>query len=236
MCGIVGFVANRNNKLLLDMNEALHHRGPNTEGLYESDDVSLAMRRLSIVDIEFGTQPYFSKDKSIIVVFNGEIYNHKELRVELTKKNYSFNSEHNDGEIIPNLYLEYGLDFVNKLNGMFAIALYDLKKEKLFLFRDRLGKKPLYYASVNDKLYFASEIKALLKIKNDFKVDKNSLINYLQLKNSSAPDTIYEEIKQVKSASFIEYDLLKRTFEQTKYWDLDFSKNLIYLKKKSPRC
>jgi len=226
MCGIVGFVANQNNKLLIDMNDALHHRGPDAEGIYESETVSLAMRRLSIVDIESGSQPYYSSDKSIVVVFNGEIYNHKSLRKELISKNYCFSSDHSDGEVIPNLYLEYGVDFVNKLNGMFAIALYDLKKEKLFLLRDRLGKKPLYYTYLNNELYFASEIKALLEIKGDFKVDQASLINYLQLKNTSAPKTIYKDIKQVKSASYLEYNLKDNTFFEKKYWDLDFSKKI----------
>ncbi|WP_324171523.1 asparagine synthase (glutamine-hydrolyzing) [Sulfurimonas sp.] len=224
MCGIVGFVAHQNNKLLKDMNDALVHRGPDSLGSFNSKTVSLAMRRLSIVDIESGSQPYYSKDKSIVVVFNGEIYNHKELRNELISKGYCFSSSHSDGEIIPNMYLEYGVDFVNKLNGMFAIALYDVDKQKLLLYRDRLGKKPLYYTSINKEFYFASEIKALLKIKNDFKIDKHSLINYLQLKNTSAPDTIYEDIKQVNSASYIEYDLRLKTYVENKYWDLDFSK------------
>lgn len=226
MCGIVGFVADKNNRLLQKMNDALLHRGPDAEGLYESNALSLAMRRLSIVDIEFGSQPYFSKDKSIVVVFNGEIYNHRELRVELSEENYSFNSEHSDGEIIPNLYLKYGLDFVKKLNGMFAIALYDLKKEKLFLFRDRLGKKPLYYTFENNNFYFASEIKALLCIDEKFEIDENSLINYLQLKNTSAPNTIYKNIKQVMSASYITYDISKKQFTKKRYWDLNFSKKL----------
>lgn len=226
MCGIVGFTGYKNSSLLLGMNNAIFHRGPNASGVFESKHISFAMRRLAIIDIETGAQPYFSQDKSIVVVFNGEIYNYKALREELTKDNYKFSSDHSDGEIIPNLYLKYGVDFVNKLNGMFAISLYDESKNKLFLFRDRVGKKPLYFTTVNKELYFASEIKSLLCVEHDFKIDQKSLINYLQLKNTSAPNTIYQDIKQLMPASYIEYDISKKVFNQQRYWNLNFSNKL----------
>lgn len=226
MCGLVGFTGEKNRKLITLMDNAIFHRGPDDSGIFESDKLTLAMRRLSIVDINQGNQPYFTPDKSIVVIFNGEIYNHKELRDELIRDGYLFSSDHSDGEIIPNLYLKYGVDFVNKLNGMFAISLYDAKKNKLFLFRDRLGKKPLYYTTLDKQLYFASEIKSLLCIKHDFKIDKQSLVNYLQLKNTSAPNTIYQEIKQLMPASYIEYAISKKKLTQKQYWNLDFSSKL----------
>lgn len=226
MCGIVGFTGEKNSKLIAQMNNEIFHRGPDNSGLFESDQLTLAMRRLSIVDIDQGNQPYFFFDKSIVVTFNGEIYNHKELREELIKDGYMFSSDHSDGEIIPNLYLKYGVDFVNRLNGMFAISLYDANNNKLFLFRDRLGKKPLYYTTINKRLYFASEIKSLLYIEHDFKIDKKSLINYLQLKDTSAPNTIYQDIKQLMPASYIAYDISKKVFTQNQYWSLNFTNKL----------
>ncbi|WP_373036541.1 asparagine synthase (glutamine-hydrolyzing) [Sulfurimonas sp.] len=226
MCGIVGFTGEKNSKLIAQMNNEIFHRGPDNSGLFESDQLTLAMRRLSIVDIDQGNQPYFFFDKSIVVTFNGEIYNHKELREELIKDGYMFSSDHSDGEIIPNLYLKYGVDFVNRLNGMFAISLYDANNNKLFLFRDRIGKKPLYYTTINKRLYFASEIKSLLYIEHDFKIDKKSLINYLQLKDTSAPNTIYQDIKQLMPASYIAYDISKKVFTQNQYWSLNFTNKL----------
>jgi len=223
MCGIVGFIDSQNSHLLSKMNNSIIHRGPDNEGIFESNLLSMAMRRLSIVDTKTGNQPYYSQDKSIIAIFNGEIYNHKILREELSKDGYLFERNYSDGEIIPNLYLKYGIDFVNKLNGMFAISLYDRDKNKLFLFRDRMGKKPLYYTSINNKFYFGSEIKSLLFINYDFKIDHQSLINYLQLKNTSASNTIYKEIKQLMPASYIEYSISNKSFNQKQYWNLDFS-------------
>jgi len=226
MCAIFGFTNLYSTSLLQEMSFTLKHRGPDDSGFYIDIDCSMGMNRLSIVDIQTGVQPYFSKNKLIVVVFNGEIYNHKELRHELLEKGYSFSSDHSDGEIIPNLYLEYGTDFVKKINGMFAISLYDIRNKKLFLFRDRLGKKPLYYTWREGRFYFSSEIKALLKIKDNYEIDKKSLINYLQLKNTSAPNTIYKKIKQVKSANYIEYDLVKKVLNEVQYWKVDFSKKL----------
>jgi len=225
MCGIVGFTGNKNRYFLEKMNSTIKHRGPDSEYFYETNILSFAMRRLAIIDIENGHQPYFSQDKSVIAIFNGEIYNYKILKNELEKDNFSFLSD-SDGEIIPNLYLKYGINFVHKINGMFAIALYDKKINKLFLFRDRMGKKPLYYTTIKNKFYFASEIKSLLQIDFNFQIDINSLINYLQLKHTSAPNTIYKEIKQLLPASYLEYDLDNEKFHIKQYWNIDFSTKL----------
>jgi asparagine synthase (glutamine-hydrolysing) len=119
------------------------------------------MERLSIVDLTSGTQPYFNEDKTIIVIFNGEIYNHKELRNKLLNKGHKFNSDHSDGEVIPHLFEEYGYEMPNFLEGMFSIALWSTKTEELLLVRDNFGIKPLYYMKSNDSLFFSSEINPL---------------------------------------------------------------------------
>lgn len=232
MCGITGFCSKEDALLLKSMSNELYHRGPDEKGQYESPKVSFSMRRLSIVDLLAGQQPYLSENKKIVVVFNGEIYNYKKIRNELEKDKYSFSSLHSDGEIIPNLYLKYGKEFVNYLNGMFAIALYDKEKEKILLYRDRIGKKPLYYAIINQQLYFASEIKALLKINYKFNIDKKSLVNYLQLKNTSAPNTIYKEIKQLLPGSYLEYDLDSAKYNIQTYWKPDFQNKIDLDEKK----
>ena len=162
MCGICGFTGSVNNNAIKKMADALKHRGPDDVGLWEFDDITLGMRRLSIVDIEAGSQPVFNEDKSVVAVFNGEIYNHVELRKEMERLGHKFRSHHSDSEVIVHLYEEYGFDFLHKLNGMFAIAIWDTKKKQLLLARDRIGVKPLYFSLVNKNLLFASEIKSIL--------------------------------------------------------------------------
>ena len=124
---------------------SLFHRGPDEEGLFVNDKINLGFRRLSIVDIKSGQQPVHNEDKSLWSIFNGEIYNHKELRGELLKKGHQFYTDHSDSELIVHLYEEYGESFVKKINGMFAIAVWNNNEERLLLFRDRMGVKPLYY-------------------------------------------------------------------------------------------
>jgi len=227
MCGIVGFTGSKNSFLLKKMNNSLIHRGPDDASFFESNFVSLAMRRLSIVDIQTGQQPYYSNDNFIVVIFNGEIYNHKELREKLLDLGFKFKSNHSDGEVIPHLYQKYGIDFIHKINGMFAIALYDKKINKLFLFRDRLGEKPLYYFQREKQLFFASEIKALLQMDEKFSINNITLIEYLQLKNSSAPQTIYEKIKQLQAGEYIEYDLKSYKLKSKNYWNLNFTEQFL---------
>ena len=144
MCGICGFTGTPNRGLLERMADAIVHRGPDESGFWECDSISLGMRRLSIVDLDTGQQPVFNEDKSICVIFNGEIYNHPELRKELMCKGHRFRSHHSDTEVIVHAYEEYGDYFLHKLNGMFAIALWDGKNQRLILARDRAGVKPLY--------------------------------------------------------------------------------------------
>ena len=168
MCGIAGWF-----KLILEawwidatihrMCEAIVHRGPDDEGIFVKAGVGLGMRRLSIIDLAGGHQPVFNEDKTIWIVFNGEIYNFPELRGDLEKRGHRF-STHTDTEVIVHLYEDLGADCVNKLRGMFAFALYDERRGKLLMARDRLGKKPLHYALAGGRLLFGSEIKSILAV------------------------------------------------------------------------
>lgn len=167
MCGICGFLSKEyiEMDILKKMNKSLAHRGPDAQGeeiyrLSNSKWAGLVQRRLSIIDLtQEGHQPMRSNDKRVSVVFNGEIYNYKELQNQL--KDYNFKSK-SDTEVIIASYLKWGLNFVEKINGMFAIALLDRKEDKLYLIRDRIGKKPIYYSNPNNQIIFAPELKAIL--------------------------------------------------------------------------
>ncbi len=168
MCGIAGMVAQAKIKASTHrkcgaMCQTIVHRGPDDEGIYARGPVGLGMRRLSIIDLAGGKQPIHNEDKSVWVVFNGEIYNFPELRRELESRGHQFYT-HTDTEVIVHLYEEMGADCVKKLRGMFAIALYDERKQSLLLARDRLGKKPLHYALHEGRLLFGSEIKTILAV------------------------------------------------------------------------
>jgi len=198
MCGIAGFFGPTDDAVLKRMVAALRHRGPDDEGIWSSADASLGVRRLSIVDLETGRQPVFNEAGTVVAVFNGEIYNHVELRAELVEKGYVFRSHHSDSEVIVHLYQEHGPDFVTRLNGMFAIALWDSAKRRLYLIRDRIGIKPLYYAAVGDLLLFGSEPKAILRhpgVSRD--PDLKAIHHYFSFKNVPAPMSAFAAIRQL---------------------------------------
>lgn len=198
MCGIAGFFGPTDDAVLKQMVAVLHHRGPDDEGMWSSADVSLGVRRLSIVDLETGRQPVFNEDRTVVAVFNGEIYNHVELRNELTEKGHVFRSHHSDSEVIAHLYDEHGPDFVSLLNGMFAIALWDASKRELYLFRDRVGIKPLYYAAAADLLLFGSEPKAILRHPRiSSEPDLTAIHHFFSFKNIPAPLSAFAAIKQL---------------------------------------
>jgi asparagine synthase (glutamine-hydrolysing) len=165
MCGIAGKVSTRgpvSEELLAQMCEVITHRGPDSRGVYAEDGVGLGVQRLSIIDLQTGDQPIFNEDQSIVVVQNGEIYNYKELTQELRRRGHTF-STHGDTEVIVHLYEEYGADCVQHMRGMFAFALWDRRRRVLLLGRDRVGKKPLFYAERDGELWFASEPKSILQ-------------------------------------------------------------------------
>ena len=162
MCGIVGFVGSGDMDDLKRMNSLQNQRGPDEDGLFVDRDqhVFLGHKRLAIIDIKCGKQP-MSLDAAFTIVFNGEIYNHLELRNILIEKGYKFNTDHSDTEVLLNGYLEWGTDLPNKLNGMWAFCIYDKKQKHLFCSRDRFGQKPFYYTLQKDTFIFASELTAL---------------------------------------------------------------------------
>jgi len=206
MCGICGMaVAGRGAvadvEAVKRMNERLVHRGPDSEGLFHEGAVALAMRRLSIIDLEHGDQPISNEDGAITVVQNGEIYNYRELRGELEGRGHRF-ATHSDTEILVHLYEEHGDQFVERLRGMFAIALWDARERRLLLARDRFGIKPLYYREVSGTLSFASELKAMLEQPGfSRRIDPQAVAAYLAFKSIPAPLTIFAEARKLAAGT-----------------------------------
>src|SRR5262245_49742143 len=157
MCGIAGWInlkpSHNDEAVLHSMCETIIHRGPDSEGIWMDDTVALGMRRLSIIDLHTGDQPVMSEDRSVIAMVNGELYNFREVRADLEKRGHKFVTQ-TDVEIVPHLYQIYGEDFVDHINGMFAISLWDAKRKKLILARDRFGEKPLYYGVFAGQLIY----------------------------------------------------------------------------------
>jgi asparagine synthase (glutamine-hydrolysing) len=228
MCGIFGFTGFFDNpELLLEiMGDEQIHRGPDDKGTFINREVALGMRRLSIIDLEHGQQPFYSEDKSIVVVCNGEIYNYIELRKDLRLKGYIFNTN-SDIEVLPHLYKEYGPTFVQHLNGMFAIAIYDSKTHQILLIRDRLGIKPLYYSVSPESLYFASELKSILAL-DIVKKDLNfgALSNYLELMYVPTPFTPFNSISKLAAGTILTWG--KSDFKLEKYWDPKLTNEGMY--------
>ncbi len=223
MCGIVGFSGKPDGDLLRSMNQLIFHRGPDDEGYYSDQDINLAMRRLSIIDLQTGHQPICNEDKTIWVVFNGELYNFKEIRTQLEGFGHVFKT-HSDTEIIVHSYEQWGEDFVNHLNGMFAIALWLKSEKQLILYRDRAGIKPLFYSLINRRLLFASEINSLL-INPDFskEIDFESLHHYFSLKNIPAPKSIFKNIFSVMPGEKLVFK--NGVLNKSRYWELKYEEN-----------
>ena len=228
MCGISGYFyldgpGPRREKALARMAEALRHRGPDENGTFIDDNVGLAIRRLSVIDLDTGSQPIASEDGSIRIVYNGELYNTAELRDELDGKGHTFRTR-SDTEVIVHLYEEMGERCVERLNGMFAFAIYDAKKRSLLLARDRLGIKPLYVARIGGALVWASELKALVRFPGFVKrLDSSALVQYLALEFVPAPLSIYEGVEKLEAATTLaarDGKLTRRT-----YWRLCYVSN-----------
>jgi len=223
MCGIAGVVsATRESDiteaLVRHMCDQIVYRGPDDEGILVQDGAGLGMRRLSIIDLSGGHQPVFNEDRSAWVVFNGEIYNFPELRPELEKRGHRFYTK-TDTEVIIHLYEEMGAECVQKLRGMFSLAIYDQTKRKLVLARDRLGKKPLHYALLKDKLYFGSEIKSILAVAPELaEVNAQGLLEYLYYGYIPDPITVFTGIQKLPPGHLLEFEKGKICIRQ--YWDL----------------
>ncbi|NQU40262.1 MAG: asparagine synthase (glutamine-hydrolyzing) [Lentisphaerae bacterium] len=208
------------------MASEMSHRGPDQEGVYCSDGISLAHRRLSIIDLsELGRQPMSNEDGSVQLSFNGEIYNFKELRPELERRGHVFRSQ-TDSEVIIHGYEEYGRDIVNKLRGMFAFAIWDSRTQTLFAARDRIGIKPLYYHHNGRRFLFASEIKAILQCREvPRRLNAQALYDYMGFEFVPAPDTMFTGIHKLPAGHLLELRDGKLKIEQ--YWDLPLGGNTL---------
>jgi asparagine synthase (glutamine-hydrolysing) len=223
MCGIFGFTGVRQAGLLRRMGDVIRHRGPDDDGFFEQDDFAMGMRRLSIIDLEHGEQPIVNEDKSVVVCYNGEIYNYVELMEDLQRKGHNFTTRC-DTEVIVHAYEEYGLDCLEKFNGMFAFCLFDKQKRRLFLARDRAGQKPLYYWHKNGKFLFASEIKALLEADDvSREVNVPAIDSYLGLRYVPQPETLFRDIYVLPAAHFMTLDLGSNQLNIRRYWDIRLS-------------
>src|SRR5215471_9022587 len=207
MCGIAGFIDRQRNRenaeMLIDsMCRVIRHRGPDDQGTWVGDGTALGMRRLSIIDLAGGHQPIFNEDKSILVVFNGEIYNYRELQEELKERGHSFRTKC-DSEVIVHAYEEYGDDCVKHLRGMFTFALWDRKRQRLLAARDRFAKKPLNYYWDGQRLFFGSEIKSILEADIPREINVIALDEYLVYGYVMAPNTLFKDVMKVPAAHIL---------------------------------
>jgi asparagine synthase (glutamine-hydrolysing) len=228
MCGIAGVFEYEGRErigkaTLFDMLSTIEHRGPDDQGALFSGDLAMGMRRLSIIDLAGGKQPISNEDGEITVVFNGEIYNYRELQQRLRSRGHMFSTS-SDTEVIVHLYEDMGEDCVNELRGMFAFAIWDSARQRLFIARDRLGIKPVYYTDQNGSLIFGSEIKALLahpEVKAS--LDLQGLSHYISLKYVPAPETMFSGIRALPPAHTLTCD--RNGIEIKSYWNLSFGGN-----------
>src|SRR3989441_6143589 len=230
MCGITGWAnleprtppPEGGEELLRSMCDRMVHRGPDSEGYLVDDGIALGMRRLAIIDLVTGEQPTYNEDQSVAVILNGEIYNYRELRQDLEKRGHSFRSA-SDTEVLPHLYEEYGKEMVKHLNGMFAFALWDAKRRRLFLARDRFGEKPLYWGIFDNTLLFASEPKVLLAhpaVRPSLNLQ--ALRPCLSFDYVPAPLSIYEGIHEFTAAHML--TLEDGRIDVRPYWRLSYKK------------
>jgi len=221
MCGICGFTGKPDQTSLKEMTNAIVHRGPDEEGFYSDGEVNLGVRRLSIIDVETGHQPVYNEDQNIWAIFNGELYNYLELRKELLANGHRLYTDHSDTELIVHLYEDFGIDFVHKLNGMFAVALWDKREKKLFLIRDRMGVKPLFFSVVNNVLIFGSEIKAILSHPTYISdLNYDALYHYFTFKNIPAPFTAFKGINALLPGEILIFS--KGEVLRKKWWTINF--------------
>ena len=229
MCGIVGAMIFDQSDYLISseyinrMRDTMVNRGPDqcNHWISKNKKIGFGHRRLSIIDLsDSAIQPMTSQDGTLVISFNGEIYNHAEIREELNKKGkYNWQTSHSDTEVILNAFLEWGIQCVDRFRGMFAFAIWDKSSETLWLARDRMGIKPLYYSLHNNRLVFASEIKALLQDPDQRKeLDETSLFHYLSFLTAPAPHTLFKGIKKIPNATWIKFSQ-KGDYSEVKYWD-----------------
>ena len=219
MCGICGIIGELDNsrKVLKNMMDKIAHRGPDDEGMYVDKHAAIGHRRLSIIDLSHGAQPMYNETGDIAIVFNGEIYNHLEIRKELIKKGHQFSND-SDTECLIHGYEEYGTDLLHKLRGMFAFVIWDSRTNTMFGARDHFGIKPFYYANINKNLVFSSEIKAILEYPGfERKVNEEALEQYLSFQYSVLPETFFKGVYKLPAGHYMIYKDGKMEIER--YFD-----------------
>ena len=227
MCGIVGYMDLRGDgridrETLVRMTDTITYRGPDSSGYFVVDNLGLGFRRLSIIDLVSGDQPIYNEDGSLVLICNGEIYNYLELRHELIQQGHTF-ATRSDVEVLLHLYEEEGEEFVKRLNGQFAFALFDRKKNTLVLARDHFGINPLFYTIVDGLFIFASEIKAILAHPSvPREVDLTGLDQVLSFPGLVSPRTLVRGVSSLKSGHRITVNRARVAVEE--YWDLDYPK------------
>lgn len=231
MCGITGYINLTANKaisqpLLAQMNQAQFHRGPDEGGEYIDEHVALGHRRLSIIDLSSGQQPMISDDGNYVLIFNGEIYNFKQTRVELEELGHTFHN-HSDTEVILHAYMQWGAACVDKLQGMFTFAIWHKSDKSLFIARDRLGIKPLFYAIIDNSLYFASELKSITLVPGlSKKIDAKAVEQYFALGYAAEPHTIYQQVAKLSPGHTISIKVGDSTPSISKYWDVSYAQQV----------
>ena len=225
MCGFVGYINKETDKQenIKKMADLIAHRGPDSEGYYTDETVALGFRRLSIIDLNNGSQPIYNEDKNKVIVFNGEIYNYQELREDLIAKGHTF-ATNTDTEVLLHGYEEYQETLLDKLRGMFAFVIYDIETKELFAARDFYGIKPFYYALMEDTLLFGSEIKSFL-IHPDFKKEINlkMLEYYLTFQYSVGEETFFKNVYKLRPGHYLKYK--DGNLEIKQYYELKFEKD-----------
>ncbi len=231
MCGFCGFVSSNNQKdqnisILKKMNNALSHRGPDDEGYHSEDNIFLAHRRLSILDLsKRSSQPFKSNDKNLILLFNGEIYNYLELKKELKDQNYKFNTT-SDTEVLLACYEIWDIKMLNKIKGMFSFSIIDLKKNIIFSARDHFGQKPFYYYSDKQNFIFSSELRSLLKNPEiPKKLDYDNTISYFHYDAFVGDTTPIQQCKKLLPSEYLIYDIKNKTITKNKYWSINLKRN-----------
>src|SRR6266480_2013978 len=224
MCGIAGFIDAQHSsvtaqRLIESMCMVIRHRGPDDQGVWVGDGAALGMRRLAIIDLAGGQQPIFNEDQSIIVVFNGEIYNYHELQQELRVQGHHFSTQ-SDTEVVVHAYEEYGDECVKHLRGMFTFALWDRKRERLLAARDRFGKKPLHYYWDGQRLIFGSEIKSILEAGVPRQINDIALDEYLVFGYVPTPNTLFKGVMKLPAAHILIYE--DGQIRTKRYWELLF--------------
>ena len=232
MCGIFGFTSKQlsidTKNILKQMGRTLRHRGPDQSGSYINDNFAMGIERLSILDAKNGNQPIFSNNGNFVIMHNGEVYNYKEIRNDLQKIGYHFNTN-TDTEVIVNLYQQKGIAFLNDLNGMFVFAIYDILNKSLIIARDRFGIKPLYYTLKNDLFIFGSELKAILKYPNlDINLSIDALDLYLTFDYVPAPWSIYNNIYKLEQGHYL--NLKNNNLEKKKWYQISYQPKIRSLK------